>query len=165
MAVTAHVFPSFNLAALEKSANFTNLASSTHLSALLITTGTYTFTNAGFGTCASVTNFLAGDGTNGALTETSTSGTGYTRNTNIGSVTVADTGTGSSAVTTLSCANVSWTSATFTAKYALFYDSTSGSDTTNVPICYWDFGGAQSVSGATFTLTIAGTGLATWTIS
>jgi hypothetical protein len=164
MAVAAHVFPSFNLALLEKSANYTNFASSTHLAVLLIgSASTYTATNAGFGTCATVTNFLAGDGTNGALTEVS--GGSYARITNIGTVTVADSGTSPSALTTLTCANPVWSTVTFSAKYALFYDHTSGADATDQVLCYWDFGGSQSVSGANFTLTISGSGLITWASS
>lgn len=164
MAVTAHVFPSLNLAMGTKSANYTSFTSSTHLGVLLVASGTYTSTNANFGTCTNVSNFLTvGDGTNGALTEVS--GGSYARITNVGTVTIADTGTGASSLTTLTCANPVWTSVTFSAKYALFYDHTSGADSTDQVLCYWDFGGSQSVSGANFTLTISGSGLITWASS
>jgi hypothetical protein len=166
MTVQAHVFPSFNLALLEKSSGITNYSGSSHLAVLLVagSSNTYTSTNANFGTCTNVANFLTvGDGTNGALTEVT--GGSYARITNIGTVTVTDTGTGSSSLTTLSCANPVWSTVTFTAKYALFYDHTSGSDSTDQVLCYWDFGGSQSVSGANFTLTISGSGLITWASS
>jgi hypothetical protein len=38
-------------------------------------------------------------------------------------------------------------------------------DSSHPVILYWDFGGTQSVSGTTFTLTINASGLVTWTAS
>ncbi len=38
-------------------------------------------------------------------------------------------------------------------------------DATNFPICWWDFGGAQAGTGGNYTLTIAGTGIFTATVT
>lgn len=105
-----------------------------------------------------VSDLLANGGS--ALTEVSTSGTGYTRQ-NLTSVTYTESGL----VVTLSAANPSWAAATFSTVYGWLHDETasSGTDATRPLIAIWDFGGAQSVSGNTFTLTVNGSGLITWT--
>lgn len=155
MAVTAHVFPTLDLAIGKKQVNFTTDT----LQVLLIASGTYNW-NSTSQAHTTVTNFLAGSGS-GALTEVSTSGTNYTRQT-LTSVTYTD----NVLVTTLTCANPSWANGTFSTVYACFFDNTvGGTDSTNQLLCYWDFGGAQSVTAATFTLTVSGSGLATWTAS
>lgn len=153
MAVTAHVFPTLDLAIGTKTVNFT----SDTLRVLLVASGTYTW-NSTAQAQTHVSDFLGGSG-GGALTEVT--GGGYARLT-LGSVTYTD----SALVTTLTCANPSWSSVTFSAVYAAFFDNTvGGTDATNQLLCYWDFGGAQSVTSATFTLTISGSGLITWTAS
>ena len=95
-----------------------------------------------------------------ALTEVSTSGTGYTRQ-NLASVSY----TVSALVVTLTAANPSWSGSTFTTYYGWLHDETasSGTDATRPLICIWDWGGAQSPSGVTFTITVNGSGLVTWT--
>jgi hypothetical protein len=156
MAVTAHVYPTLDLAMGKPVSNHPFFTTDT-LQVLLIASGTYTW-NATSQGHTTVTNFLAGSGS-GALTEVS--GGNYSRQT-LASVTYADSGL----VTTLSCANPSWANATFAAVYAAFFNnSIGGTDATNQLICYWDFGGSQSVTAATFTLTVSGTGLVTWTAS
>jgi hypothetical protein len=155
MAVTAHVFPKITENMGKKNINF----SSDALDVLLIASGTYTW-GATPETQAFVSDFLGGDGTHGALTEVSTSGTGYARQA-LGSVSFSSSGL----VTTLTCANPSWASATFSAVYALFYDNAPSTDATRQIIAYWDLGGTQSVTGATFTLAINASGLVTWTSS
>lgn len=156
MAVTAHVFPTLDLAMGKPSSNHPFFTTDT-LQVLLVASGTYTW-NSTSQAHVHVTDFLAGSGS-GALTEVT--GGGYSRQT-LTSVTYVD----SALVTTLSCANPSWSSATFSAVYAAFFDnSIGGTDATNQLLCYWDFGGAQSVTSATFTLTISGSGLITWTAS
>lgn len=149
MAVVSHVYPVF-----VGSHNASALASDT-IKVLLVasTSPAYTW-NATSQGHATVTNFLAGSGA-GALTEVSTSGTGYTRQT-LSGLSVVQT-TGSTAYTTLKCTGtIAWASSTISATYALFYDYTLGgnSDTAGVPLAYWDFGGTQSTSSATFTLTL-----------
>jgi hypothetical protein len=48
-------------------------------------------------------------------------------------------------------ADVSWTTASFTAYGALLYKNT-GTDSTSILIAYQDFGGAKTVTNGTFTL-------------
>lgn len=91
---------------------------------------------------------------------TEASGTGYSAGgQTLTSVTCAASGT----VVTVDCADPVWTTSTIAAAYAIFYDSTPGSNATNPVICYWDFGGTVSSTGASFTLTIDATGLVTFT--
>lgn len=163
MAVTAHAFPSLDLNAMKESGGGTastpiKLQSDT-LQVLLVASSSPAYTwNATSQGHTTVTNFLAGSGA-GALTEVT--GGGYARQT-LGSVTI----TNNNNVTTLTCGNINWTTVTFSATYAAFFDNTvGGTDSTNQLICYWDFGGTQSVSAANFTLTISGSGLVTWTNS
>lgn len=165
MTVTAHVFPSFVWQLGAKAVSLTGDS----LYAGLIASGTYSFGGGANGTKPlHVADFLAGDGTNGALTEVSTSGTGYSRQL-LTSVAVAPS---SDAYTTgltytLTCANPSWAASTISAKYAFFYDNTfgGGTDANNLIICYWDFGGTNSSSSGNFTLIISGSGLVQWTVS
>lgn len=71
-------------------------------------------------------------------------GTGYTA----GGATLANKSVTEASTTKFDADDTSWTTATFTAYHALMYD-TSASDNL---ICSIDFGGAQSVTGATFTI-------------
>lgn len=107
---------------------------------------------------ATVSDLLANNGS--ALTEVSTIGTGYTRQ-NLTSVTYSKTGL----VVTLTSANPSWASATFTTLYGWVHDETasSGTDATRPLIAIWDFGGSQSVTSTNFTLLINASGIVTWT--
>lgn len=126
----------------------------------LIASGTYTWGATPEGQ-QYVSSFLAGDGTHGALTEVSTSGTGYTRQ-----AATSVTYTASGEIVTLTSANFSWSSATFSTVYGFLYDATVGSGDSSHPIiAYWDFGGSQSASSTTFTLTVNASGLVTWTAS
>lgn len=59
----------------------------------------------------------------------------------------------------LLAANAQWTTATFTARYAVVYRSTGTSSTSQL-ICYVDFGSDQSVSSGTFTIAWDATGVA-----
>ena len=54
--------------------------------------------------------------------------------------------------------DVNWTSATFSAYFALIYDDTTA---TKYPIACIDFGGVQTVTGGTFTIQWAATGIIT----
>lgn len=47
----------------------------------------------------------------------------------------------------------SWTSATFTARYAIVYSAAGGTAATNPLLGYVDFGGDEAVSSGTFTIT------------
>jgi hypothetical protein len=154
MSVTAHYFPEFETQMGNKDINLT----SDTLNVGLIASGTFTWGSTPEG-YTYVSSFLAGDGTHGALTEVS--GGGYSRQA-LTSVSFSASGE----VVTLTAANPSWSSATFSTVYGFLYDATVGSGDSSHPIIlYWDFGGTQTVSGATFTLTVNGSGLVTWTAS
>ena len=78
------------------------------------------------------------------------SGTGYTA----GGVTSACTVTKDTAndKVTLSFAAVSWSTATITARGAVYYKSRGGASSADELVAYVDFGGDVSSTGATFTL-------------
>lgn len=162
MAVTSHVFPNFTQQMGTHNTNQIDFSGGTvdTLKVGLIASGgnalTWNSTSEGFTT---VTSFLAGSGA-GSLTEVT--GGSYARQ-SLSSVAYTTSGL----VNTLTCANVTFSAVTFSAVYAFFYDYTAGgsSDSAGLMICYWDFGGTQSVTGANFTLTISGSGLVTWTNS
>ena len=75
-----------------------------------------------------------------------TSGTGYTAG---GETLTPTTPTSSGTTAYVSFANVSWTSASFTARAALIYNATQG----NKSVAVLDFGSDKTVSGSTFTIT------------
>ena len=85
------------------------------------------------------------------------SGTGYTA----GGVTLAsktltyDTGTNE---TRFDAADISWTTASFTARYAVVYKST-GTNSTSTLLGYVDFGADETVSAGTFSITWDATGV------
>lgn len=165
MAQAAHVFPSFaqNLGANAQK------ATTDGISVALIATGS-TFTwNTATQLYTTITQFLAnaGSGGGGALTEVSTTNTGYSRLALTG-ITFTESGlvstlTASSPLTwnvpTAASGGVNWS-----ASYAVFYDTTT--DASGDLICYWDFGGPTAVTaGGTFTLNINASGLVTLTSS
>lgn len=93
---------------------------------------------------------------------TEASGTGYTA----GGLTLSNVAfTRSGHVYTLDCDDPVWAASTISAAYALFYgiNSTTNSDATNCVMAYWDLGGTQSSTSASFTLTINASGLITFT--
>jgi hypothetical protein len=143
MAVTAHVFQQWAQGAASK---LQNLSSDTVKVALSNTAGPVTQATAGVQAAK-----LWTDWTTNVTTEIS--GTGYTT----GGATLAGLSvTTATNVMTFTATSPSWTTATFTANQAVFYDSTA---ITEQLICWWDFGGAVSVTAGTFTLTISGSGL------
>lgn len=91
------------------------------------------------------------------------SGTGYTAG---GATLASKTITyGSSTNTiTLDAADVTWSSSSITARYAVIYDST-GTDATSALIGYVDFGADVTSSGGDFTITWDSAGIATITAS
>lgn len=77
-------------------------------------------------------------------------GAGYTAGgVTLGSKTVVYSGASNKLV--LDAADAAWTTATFTARYAIVYKDT-GSAATSPLMGYVDFGGDQTVTGATFTI-------------
>ncbi len=159
MAQAAHVFPNFTQQ-MGTNTGPINLTSDT-LKVGLVASGTFNWV-AATEAYTTVSQFLtnAGSGGGGSLTEVS--GGGYAR-VSLSGVTYTESGL----VSTLTCSNPTWTNVTFSSVYAFFYDYTAGgsSDTNGLLICYWDFGGTQTVAGASFTLTINASGLVTWTSS
>lgn len=160
MAQAAHVFPNFTQQALTASGPV-NLSTDTLKVGLVNSTSTFNWV-AATEAYTTVSQFLtnAGAGGGGALTEVS--GGSYTR-LSLSSVTITESGL----VSTLTCANPTWSNVTFSTNYAFFYDFTAGgsSDINGVMICYWDFGGTQTVTSSSFVLTINASGLVTWTSS
>jgi hypothetical protein len=154
MAATQHYFPEFEGQLATKAINLT----SDTLTMGLIASGTFTWgaTPEGY---TYVSSFLAGDGTHGALTEVS--GGSYAR-LNLSSVTYTTSGE----TNTLTATNPAWSTVTFSAVYAFLYDASVGSgDSSHPVIAYWDFGGTQTVTSATFTLQLGANGLVQWTSS
>ena len=152
MAVTAHVFPQWL-----QGVNAGNIA---------MTGGTYkvALSNAagpiGLGTSGVSTAKLFTDWKSNVAAEIT--GTGYTAGgATLASVTFTVGGTNNS-VTTWTAANPSWSASTFTANQAVFYESSAS---TTQLICFWDFGGSVSITSSTLTLSVAGTGLLTATVS
>jgi len=90
-------------------------------------------------------------------------GTGYTT----GGITLASkTATYDSAtnVIVLDAADVTWSSSTITARYAVVYDST-GTSSTSALIGYVDFGSDQSSTNGNFTITWDSTGIVRITVA
>lgn len=88
-------------------------------------------------------------------------GTGYTA----GGATLANksvTYTSGTNVTKFDADDVSWTSSTITARYAVIYDST-GTASTSALIGYVDFGSNQSSSSGTFSIVWDAAGIFTTT--
>lgn len=89
-------------------------------------------------------------------------GTGYTAGgATLGSVSVAYSG--GSNTFTIDGADVSWASSTITARYAVIYDSTPGTDATRPLLGYVDFGADVSSSGGSFDIVWDSAGIFTVT--
>ena len=153
MAVTAHVFPQFIIG---MNAGDIVLTGGTYKVALSDTAGPVTESTSGISTAKLFTDWTA----NVAAEIT---GTGYSAGgATVSSPTFTAGGSNNTVATWTSSTNPNWTSARFTANQAIFYESSAS---TYQLICFWDFGGAVSVTGSTFTLTISGSGLLTATAS
>lgn len=147
MAVTAHVYTKGILADLAKLSNQT----SDTLKVMLLSAYTV-------GTTQDTAEFLS----DVLAVATEASGTGYTAGgATLASVTVTTSGH----VVTLAAANPSWNASggSLAAAYAVLYDSTPGTNATDPLIAYVDFGGTQTASNATFTLTWNASGIVTYT--
>ena len=152
MALTAHVFPQF---AIGLGLGNINMTSGTYKVALGNAAGPVTEATAGISTAKLFTDWTA------IVAEIT--GTGYTAGgAAVSSPTWTAGGTNNTVATWTSASNPSWSSATFTANQAVFYESSAA---TYQLICFWDFGGAVPVTSGTFTLTISGSGLLTATAS
>ncbi len=92
------------------------------------------------------------------------SGTGYTAG-GQALTSVAVSYTGATNVFALDAADSVWSGATFTARVAVVYDSTPGSDSARPLIGYILFDADVPVTGSTFTLTWDSSGIASVTVS
>lgn len=91
-------------------------------------------------------------------------GTGYTAGgVSLTNITIAYNSTTNTI--TIDADNAQWTTATFTARYAVIYDTSPSGDTARPLIGYVDFGADISVSAGTFTVAWDATGLGTVTVS
>ena len=152
MAVTAHVFPQFIQGM--NAANI-SLTGGTYKVALGNAAGPIGLATAGISTAKLFTDWTA------IVTEIT--GTGYTAGgTAVSAPTFTAGGSNNSVSTWTSASNPNWTTATFSANQAVFYESSAA---TIQLICFWDFGGSLSVAGQTFTLAINASGLQTATAS
>lgn len=89
-------------------------------------------------------------------------GTGYTA----GGATLANctqTYDGATNTVKLDADDAAWAGSTITARYAVIYDATPGSDATRPLIAYVDFGADVSSTGAAFTITWDAAGIVTFT--
>lgn len=152
MTLAAHVFPQF---AIGLANGDINLTTGTYKVALGNSGTTITLATSGISTAKLFTDWTS------IVTEIS--GTGYTAGgATVSSPTFVAGGTNDTVATWTDSTNPSWTTATFTANQAVFYESSAS---TYQLICFWDFGGAVSVTASTFQLTISGSGLLTATAS
>jgi hypothetical protein len=92
------------------------------------------------------------------------SGTGYTTGGNtLASKTVTYDGTNN--VVILDAADVTWSSSTITARYAVVYDDAGATAGTKPLIGYVDFGSDQSSTNGNFTITWDSTGIVRITVA
>lgn len=93
-----------------------------------------------------------------------TGSTGYTAG---GNTLASKTSTYDNAtnVIVLDAADTTWSASTITARYAVVYDASGGSASTNPLIGYVDFGSNQSSSNGNFTITWDATGIVRVTVA
>lgn len=91
-------------------------------------------------------------------------GTGYTTGgSTLASKTITYDGTNN--VIVLDAADVTWSSSTITARYAVVYDDSGASASTKALIGYVDFGSDQSSTNGNFTITWDSTGIVRITVA
>lgn len=90
------------------------------------------------------------------------SGTGYTSG---GAELTNKSISESTKVTTFDADDVTWSSSTITARYAVIYDDTPTYDTDKKLIAYIDFGEDKSSENGDFTLQWDADGILTWTVA
>lgn len=92
------------------------------------------------------------------------SGTGYTA-TGAALTSVTLTYDAPSNTLTFDAADTTWSSSTITARYAVIYDSTPGTDATRPLVSYVDFGADVISSSGTFAISWNASGIATVTVA
>jgi hypothetical protein len=166
--VNAHAFPSFIELMAKGTSPLINWSTDTFKVALIASTGANSLggngNNGALNSTVEAMNTWASILANGSSALTEVSGTGYTTG---GASIAMSAPSQSGAVVTVaaSVASVSWSTATFSAYQAVFYDASFNSNA-GQGICYWDFGGVQSCSNGTFTLNLgSGNALVQFTAS
>jgi hypothetical protein len=129
MAITQGLCTSFKVDLLSGTQNFVSGTGNTYKMALYTSSATIGPTT----TTYSATNEV--------------SGTGYTAGGNTLTISVSPTSSGTTAY--LSFADTTWSSATFTCRGALIYNTTNS----NKAVAVFDFGSDKSVVGGSFTVT------------
>ena len=131
MAITSAVCTSFKVELLEGKHNFTNSTGDTFKIALYTSSATLGASTTAYSSSNEITN---------------TSGTAYTAG---GKALTSVTPTLDSSTAVCDFADVSWTSASFTANGCLIYND---SHSTDASVCAVAFGGDKTVSSGTFTI-------------
>lgn len=85
-------------------------------------------------------------------------GTGYTAG---GTAVTGQSATRSGGVVTFTCSNLSWATATITARGAVFYKARGGASSADELLYYADFGADITSTAAAFNVVINGSGLFT----
>jgi hypothetical protein len=129
MAITQSLCTSFKVDLLSGTQNFVSGTGNTFKMALYTSSATLGATTTAYTTTNEIT------------------GTGYTAGGNTLAVSTSPTSSGTTAY--LSFTDTSWTSATFTCRGALIYNSTNS----NKAVAVFDFGSDKQVIGGTFTIT------------
>ena len=129
MAISQSLCTSFKVDLLTGAQNFTASTGNTYKMALYTSSATLGATTTVYTTSSEVV------------------GTGYTAGGNTLTVSVSPTSSGTTAY--FSFSDTSWTSATFTCRGALIYNSTNA----NKAVAVFDFGSDKQVVGGTFTIT------------
>lgn len=84
------------------------------------------------------------------------SGTGYTTG---GAALTSVTWTRSGDTVTFDAADAAWTTASFTARYAVIYDDTVTTPVADPLVCFIDFGADKTVTAGTFTVQFNASGI------
>ena len=131
MAITSAICNSFKQEILEAEHNFTASTGNTFKLALYTSSATLGASTTAYSSSNEITN---------------TSGTAYTAG---GKALTSVTPTLDSSTAVCDFADVSWTSASFTARGCLIYND---SHSTNASVCAIDFGGDKTATSGTFTI-------------
>ena len=145
MAVTIHLYSNFPLTLLTNKLG--DLSGETTLKVMLCTS-TYTPSQDNHDYKDDITNEITG--------------TGYTATGMIMTTTTVAT---SARVTTFDATDTEWTSSSLTARYAVIYDYTGGSDPARALVGYVDFGADKTSENGTFKLQWNGSGIFTITVA
>lgn len=145
MAVTAFQYGLFNKSAWNKELDLDSDAIK-----VMLCTSAYTPNQDTHQYKSSITNEVTGTGYTATGQLLASTVVAYTAGTNVLNFDAADT---------------VWTASTITARYAVVYDSTPGTDATRPLICYIDFGADVVSSGGNFTIAWDALGIISVTVA